>query len=82
MSDMSFKQAKELVEKMEFSEIAIKKAVKNLETSANNFEKTLQAQEEIILRIPKADKKLSIMFFIVALNVGFLIGLLFGKFVL
>ncbi len=82
MSDMSFKQAKELVEKMEFSEIAIKKAVKNLETSANNFEKTLQAQEEIVSRIPRSDKKLSIMFFVVALNVGFLIGLLFGKFVL
>lgn len=79
---MSFKQAKELVEKMEFSEIAIKKAVKNLETSANNFEKTLQAQEEIVSRIPRSDKKLSIMFFVVALNVGFLIGLLFGKFVL
>lgn len=82
MSDMSFKQAKELVEKMEFSEIAIKKAVKNLEISSKNFEKTLQAQEEIVSRIPKADKKLSIMFFAVALNVGFLIGLLFGKFVL
>ena len=82
MSDMSFKQAKELVEKMEFSEIAIKKAVKNLETSANNFEKTLQAQEEIVSRIPASDKKLSIMFFVVALNIGFLIGLLFGKFVL
>ena len=82
MSDMSFKQAKELVEKMEFSEIAIKKAVKNLETSSKNFEKTLQAQEEIVSRIPASDKKLSIMFILIALNAGFLIGLLFGKFVL
>ena len=31
MSDMSFKQAKELVEKMEFSEIALRRAVDNLE---------------------------------------------------
>ena len=36
MSDMSFKQAKELVERMEFSEIALKKAVLNLEKSAQN----------------------------------------------
>jgi len=79
---MSFKQAKELVEKMEFSEIAIKKATKNLQTSANNFEKTLQAQEEIVSRIPKSDKKLNIMYFVVALNVGFLIGLIFGKYVI
>lgn len=82
MSDMSYKQAKELVEKMEFSEIAIKKATKNLQISANNFEKTLEAQEEIVSRIPNNDKKLSIMFFIVALNVDFLIGLLFGKYII
>lgn len=82
MSDMSYKQAKELVEKMEFSEIAIKKATKNLQISANNFEKTLEAQEEIVSRIPKNDKKLTIMFFVVSLNVGFLIGLLFGKYII
>ena len=31
MSEMSFKQAKELVERMEFSEIAIRKSIDNLE---------------------------------------------------
>ena len=34
MSDMSFKQAKELVERMEFSEIALRKAIKNLDKSS------------------------------------------------
>jgi DNA-binding GntR family transcriptional regulator len=37
MSDMSFKQAKELVERMEFSEIAIRKAVDNLEKASSKF---------------------------------------------
>ena len=48
MSDMSFKQAKELVERMEFSEIALKKAVLNLEKSAQNFETTLKHQEDVL----------------------------------
>ena len=34
---MSFKQAKELVERMEFSEIALRNAVDNLEKSSQNF---------------------------------------------
>ena len=46
---MSFKQAKELVERMEFSEIAINKALVNLENASNNFEKTLAEQEKIII---------------------------------
>ena len=47
MSDMSFKQAKELVERMEFSEIALRKANDNLEKSSQNFEITLKHQEDI-----------------------------------
>ena len=51
MSDMSFKQAKELVERMEFSEIALKKAVENIESSTQNFETTLKHQEDIINKL-------------------------------
>ncbi|MCG3651120.1 hypothetical protein N5T96_00375 [Aliarcobacter butzleri] len=82
MSDMSFKQAKELVERMEFSEIAINKAMENLEKSSQNFEETLKHQEDIINRLPYADKKLSIMVILVAGNIGLIIGLLIGKFLL
>ena len=40
MSDMSFKQAKELVERMEFSEIALRKAADDFEKSSQNFQVT------------------------------------------
>ena len=86
---MSFKQAKELVERMEFSEIAINKALVNLESASNNFEKssqnfqvTLKYQEEIINKLPYADKKLSYMTIAVALNIGLIIGILIGKYLL
>ena len=89
MSDMSFRQAKELVERMEFSEIALKKAVSNLEKSSNSFEKrskifdiTLKEQEKVLSKVPEANKKISLMFIIIALNIGFIIGLFFGKYIL
>lgn len=82
MSDMSFKQAKELVERMEFSEIALKKAVLNVEKSTKNFEETLKQQEEILQKIPNADKKVSYLSVAVALNIGLILGLLIGKYLL
>ena len=82
MSDMRFKQAKELVERMEFSEIALRKAVDNLEKSSQNFEITLKHQEDIINKLPNADKKLSYMYIAVAVNIGLIVGLLIGKYLL
>ena len=82
MSDMSFKQAKELVERMEFSEIALKRAVDNIESSTQNFETTLKHQEDIISKLPYVDKKLSYMTIAVAVNIGLIIGLLIGKYLL
>lgn len=82
MSDMSFRQAKELVERMEFSEIALRKAVDNIEKSTQNFDTTLKHQEDIINRLPYADKKLSYMYIAVAANVGLIIGILIGKYLL
>lgn len=82
MSDMSFKQAKELVEKMEFSEIALRRAADDFAKSSQNFEITLKHQEDIINKLPNADKKLSYMYIAVAANIGLIIGLLIGKYLL
>jgi len=89
MSEMSFKQAKELVERMEFSEIALKNATKVLDESyktfgkaSENFDKTLNKQEKIIDKLPQLDKKMSYMFLAVAVNIGFILGLVIGKYIL
>lgn len=89
MSEMSFKQAKELVERMEFSELALKNATKVLDDSyktfgkaSENFEKTLNMQEEILDKIPKTNRKMSFMFLAVAVNIGFILGLIIGKYIL
>lgn len=82
MSEMSFRQAKELVERMEFSEIAIRKSIVDLEKATNSFEESLKLQEDIVNRLPYMDKKLSILKIAVALNVGLLIGIVIGKYLL
>jgi hypothetical protein len=82
MSDMSFKQAKELVERMEFSEIALRKVVENVEKSTQNFEETLRHQEDVLEKLPIKDKKLSYLSLAVAVNIGLIVGLIIGKYLL
>ncbi len=85
---MSFKQAKQLVERMEFSEISIKKATNTLEKSANNFDianenfkKILRQQEGVLRKIPDSNKKLSYIYIVLAINVGFVLGLVVAKYI-
>ena len=78
MSDMSFKQAKELVERLELSELTINKTTKDLDESSKKFHEALRIQKEILDHLPKADKKLNVLRLLVVLNVGFIIGLLVG----
>ncbi len=88
MSDMSFKQAKQLVERMEFSEISIKKATNSLEKTirtfdeaSRNFDKTLRQQEGIMRKIPDTNKKMSYIYIVLAVNIGFVLGLVVAKYI-
>ena len=77
MSEMSFKQAKELVERMEFSEIAIRTSIDNLEKASSSFQESLKLQEDVVNRLPYSDKKVA-----VSLNIGLIIGIFIGKYLL
>ena len=80
MSDMSFKQAKQLAEQLELAEITLSQTLKKLEIASNNFDKSLSKQENILHYVPIVDKRLNVMKLIVALNVGFVIGLVVSKY--
>ena len=80
MSDMSFKQAKDLTERFEMAELTLTQTLKGIDRATENFDKTLMNQEKIIRTIPLIDKKLEMMKIIVALNIGFIIGLLVSKY--
>ncbi len=80
MSEMSFKQAKELVEKIELSELSLKRSIKDMENSSAKFDEVFTKQEEIINIVPKMNSKVTTLRVLLALNFGFIIGLLVGKF--
>ena len=81
MSDMSFKQAKELAEQLELSEITLKETLKKIDKASENFDKSLIKQEKILNHIPHTDKKLTLMRVLVGLNIGFIIGLIVAKYI-
>lgn len=64
MSEMSFKQAKEIVEKLEFSELALRKSFKDINTSSKvlnettkELEKSLEKQKLVLTQLPTMNKK-------------------------
>ena len=82
MSDISFKQAKELTERLELVEITLQDTLKQINGASKNFNNSLNKQKKILHYIPIQDNKLMIMKLIVALNIGFVIGLLVAKYVI
>ena len=81
MSDMSFKQAKELAEQLELSEITLKQMLKKIDVASENFDNSLAKQELILNYIPKIDKKLIFMKILVGLKIGFILGLIVAKYI-
>jgi len=81
MSDMSFKQAKELAEQLELSEITLKQMLVKIDIAAENFDNSLAKQESILNYVPNSDKKLILMKILVGLNIGFILGLIVAKYI-
>lgn len=81
MSDMSFKQAKELANQLELSEITLQQVLKKIDIASKNFDNSLAKQENILNYVPNSDKKLTYMKIVVALNIGFLFGLIVAKYI-
>ncbi|MEA2050756.1 MAG: hypothetical protein U9O56_08510 [Campylobacterota bacterium] len=79
---MSFKQAKDLTERFELAELTLNSTLKKIEQSSVNFDKSLLKQEEILHHVPIIDSKLNTLKILVALNIGFVAGLLVSKFIL
>jgi len=82
MADMSFKQAGEIVERLELAELSLKHHLTNVEKATNAFEITLQKQNQILQTPLQNDKKLTLLKILVGINIGFIFGLLVGKFVI
>ncbi len=71
MSDMSFKQAKELVEKLEMTEISLNETLEKMNKASSTF-----------ITNPADNKNLVILKIVIALNIGFIVGLIASKYFL
>jgi len=82
MSDMSFKQAREIAERLELSEITLKATLLNIEKVTSGFDELLDKQEEINIQSSKKDTKITNLKILIGINLGFIIGLLVSKYFL
>jgi preprotein translocase subunit Sss1 len=82
MSDMSFKQAKELIERLELSELTLKSTLDKLDDSTNNFNTLLNKENNIYKNEYIKDNKIANLKILISLNIGFIIGLLVSKYFL
>jgi len=80
MSDMSFKQAKDLTERIELAELTLAQTLEKIELASKNFDATLAKQQNILHYIPIYDKRLTMMKIVVSLNIGFIMGLIVSKY--
>ena len=80
MSDMSFKQARDLTEQFELAELTLIQTLKKIDMASKNFDRSLVEQEKVLRFMPKANEKLNRMKIIVALNIGFVVGLMLSKY--
>ena len=81
MSDMSFKQAKELAEQLELSEVTLKEMLNKIDIASKNFDNSLKKQENVLHYIPNNDKKLTYMKILIGVNIGFILGLVMAKYI-
>jgi hypothetical protein len=80
MSDMTFKQAKEIVERMELAELSLRNSFDNIDFARRSLDDSILEQKKVLNELPQKDKKISYLYLIIMLNIGFIVGLLVGKF--
>ena len=82
MSDMTFKQAKEIVERLELSELSLRNSFDSMDHARRSLDDSIIEQKKVLKQLPQKDKKISILYLIIMLNIGFIGGLFVGKYLL
>jgi len=82
MSDMTFKQAKEIVERMELAELSLRNSFDNIDFARRSLDDSIIEQKKVLNELPQKDKKISYLYLVIMLNVGFILGLVVGKYLL
>lgn len=82
MSDMTFKQAKEIVERLELADLSLKNSFDNIDFARRSLDDSIIEQKKVLKQLPDRDKKINYLFILIAVNLGFIAGLFVGKYLL
>jgi F0F1-type ATP synthase assembly protein I len=82
MSDMTFKQAKDIVERLELAELSIRNSFDSLDHARRSLDDSMMEQKKVLKQLPEKDSKIKYLYLVIMLNLGFIAGLFVGKYLL
>lgn len=82
MSDMTFKEAKDIVERLELSELSLRNSFDNIDYARRSLDDSIIEQKKVLKQLPEKENKIKYLYLILMLNVGFIAGLFVGKYLL
>ena len=82
MSDMSFKQAKEIVERLELAELSLRNSFDNIDYARRSLDDSIIVQKKVLKQLPEKENKIKYLYLVIMVNIGFIAGLFVGKYLL
>ena len=82
MSDMTFKQAKEIVERLELAELSLRNSFDSIDYARRSLDDSIIEQKKVLKQLPEKESKIKYLYLVIMLNVGFIAGLFVGKYLL
>jgi len=82
MSDMTFKQAKDVVDRLELCDLSLRNSFDNIDFARRSLDDSIIAQKKVLKQLPEKESKIKYLYLIIMLNVGFILGLFVGKYLL
>ncbi len=79
---MTFKQAKEIVERLELAELSIRNSFDSLDHARRSLDDSMMEQKKVIKQLPEKESKIRYLYLVIMLNLGFIAGLFVGKYLL
>ena len=65
---------------MELAELSLRNSFDNIDFARRSLDDSILEQKKVLNELPQKDKKISYLYLIIMLNIGFIVGLLVGKF--
>ena len=82
MSDMTFKQAKEVVDRLELCDLSLRNSFDNIDFARRSLDDSIIAQKKVLKQLPEKESKIKYLYLVIMLNIGFIAGLFVGKYLL